>query len=236
MIALDPIYNIRPTDEMFVDCVATPLSEGQATYCLNLAWIKLFDSAPSINSLAILWSQSCLETGRWKLLRNHNWGNIKKVSGEKYTSYFCSEVLNGINVNFYSYNPQTFFGSWDSALDGAVFYINFVANRPRYKKAWVALQEGNPTKYVTELKNGGYFTAPLNSYLATVMKLYNEFLSRKEELLAWQPPIVLEPVPEPKQDPPAPPPETPPITPINTQPDFFSAIIKFLMQLLGNKG
>ena len=235
---LDPKYNIRPTDELFVDCLATPLSEGEATYCLREAWIKLFGSAPSTNSLAILWSQSCLETGRWKILRNNNWGNIKKFSNEHYTSYFCSEVLNGKNINFNPYNPQTFFCSWDTALNGAIGYLGFVSKKPRYQKAWVKLQEGNVSGYVIELHNAGYFTADPASYLKTALKLYNEFLSKKDILLAWQPPIVLEPIPEPKQDPPAPTPEPQPETTNtdNTQTDFFSVIINFLMSILGKKG
>ena len=238
-MGLDPIYNTRPTDELFVDCVATPLSEGEATYCLNLAWIKLFGSAPSVNSLAILFAQSCLETGRWKLLRNNNWGNIKKFSNEHYTSYFCSEILNGHNVQFYPFNPQTFFASWDTALNGAIGYLKFVSQRTRYQKAWIKLQEGNVSGYVLELHNAGYFTADPASYLKTTTKLYNEFLSKKDILLSWQPPAPLTPLPEipPIPIPPIPEPtNTTPITPANTPTDFFTAIIKFLMQLLGIKG
>jgi hypothetical protein len=238
-MAIDPTYNTRPTDDMFVDCVATPLGEEEATWCLREAWIKLFGSAPSINSLAILWGQSALETGRWKILRSYNWGNIKKIAGEKYTSYPCSEIINGKNVSFYSYNPQTFFCSWDTALNGAIGYLSFISQRSRYKKAWIKLQEGNVSGYVIELHNAGYFTADINMYLKTTTKLYDEFLSKKDILLAWQPQTPSTPLPEIPPIPIPPIPDsinTPPITPTNTQPDFFTTIINFLMQILKIKG
>ncbi len=242
-MALDPKYDTRPTDEMFVDCIDTPLTEAEATYYLKTAWIKLFGEEPSLNSLAILFAQSCLESGHWKLLKNNNYGNIKKVSGEHYTSYFCSEVLNGHNVNFYPYNPQTLFASWDTALNGAIGYLSFVANRPRYKKAWVKLQEGDPVGYVTELRAGGYFTAPLDSYLKTVLELFNEFLSKKDVLLAWAPPIIIEPPPEPpveiKPEPPIIEPPEPQIptanTPNNIKVDWITSLINFLKLIFGIK-
>ena len=242
-MALDPKYNIRPTDEMFVDYVATPLTEEEATYYLKTAWIKLFGSAPSTNSLAILFAQSCLETGRWKMLRNNNWGNIKKRDGIQYTSYECSEILNGKNINFNPYNPQTFFASWPGPLEGAVGYLDFVSKKTRYQKAWEALKRGDVSSYVIELHNAGYFTADVNMYLKTTTRLYNEFLSKKDTLLAWTPPVIIEPAPEPpieiKQEPPIidlPEPQIPVAnTPTNIKIDWITSLINFLKLIFGIK-
>jgi hypothetical protein len=164
------------------------------SYYLREAWRKIYREYPSSDSLAILWAQTVLETGGGEFLKNWNWGNIKRRSGIKYTSYYCSEVINGVNRKFYPYHPETFFAAWESALDGAVGYITFLSSRGRYAEAWKRLQEGKPGEYVYWLKQGGYFTAPLSHYTRVVIKLFNEFKAKEEELLSWRPP---EPEPEP---------------------------------------
>jgi hypothetical protein len=235
-------YTVRPNDEWFVDQCSTPLLEDQAAYYLNQGWKELFGSAPSLKSLAILWAQSALETGRWKYLRNNNWGNIKKRDGIKYTSYECSEVINGVNINFKSYHPETFFAAWDTPLDGAKGYLKFISEKSRYKPAWIKLQAGDPVGYVYALKSGGYFTAPVDSYLKTVMSLYNYFLSKASVLLSWSPPKPIDIVPEPIPDPT---PEPEPVVPVIPDPepiikpakssDFFTIIINLIRSLFSIK-
>ena len=180
-------YSIRPTDDLFIDCINTPLTEAQATYYIREGWNKLFGQYPSNETLGIIWAHSALEAGRWKYLRNNNWGNIKKRDGEQYTSYWCSEVIDNKEIKYYPYNPQTFFRSWPTPLDGAIGYIQFVSGKSRYKIAWSKLEAGLPKEYVVELKTAGYFTAPLNSYLALFLKLYNEFQNKLDILTQWKP-------------------------------------------------
>lgn len=205
---LHPGYEGRPQDPMFVDCIETPLTEEQATYYLKTAWKNIYGEMPAINSLALLWAQSAGETGRWKMLRNNNWGNIKKRDGVKYTSYLAGEIIKGKQQLFYPYHPQTFFVALDTPLEGAEFYIKFLSSKSRYKKAWEQLILGDPVGYCRELKAGGYFTADLEHYTKGVISLTNEFKKKIDKLMSWEsepefepeplPEIEIEPEPEPE--------------------------------------
>lgn len=205
---LHPGYEERPTDPKFRDCVKTPLTEEEATYYLKTAWKNIFGVYPTVNSLALLWAQSLGETGRWKLLRNNNWGNIKKRDEWNYTSYEAGEVLNGKHEMFYPYHPQTLFAAWDAPLEGAEAYIRFLSERRRYAKAWAEVMAGDPVQYCIELKKAGYFTADLDHYTKGVVRLTNEFKSKADRLMAWEPPV-----PEPEEPEEAEEPQMPPQTP-----------------------
>jgi len=194
---LDPTYNIPPMDPLFIPCKDTPLTEQEVTYYLREAWKEIYGEYPSLDSLAILWGQVALECGRGKYSRCYNFGNVKRRKGETYTSYECGEYINGKYYQFWPYHPQTFFMAHKSALEGAKFHLKFLAGRKRYKKAWKEVINGDPIKYVYELKRGGYFTAPLDKYTQVVVNLTNEFKRRADELMSWQPP---KPESEPKED------------------------------------
>jgi hypothetical protein len=206
---LHPGYEQRPIDPKFMDSVVTPLTEAEATYYLKTAWKKIYGIYPGTNSLALLWAQSAGETGRWRLLRCNNWGNIKKRADWRWTSYDAGEVLNGKHQMFYPYHPQTHFAAWESPLDGAEAYIRFLSQRKRYAKAWLEVVIGDPVAYCVELKKAGYFTADLAHYTRGVVSLTNEFKRKADVLLAFEPPKpppALEPEPEPIPEP-APEPE-----------------------------
>jgi len=198
---LDPIHNKPPNDPKFVHMMLTPLSEEEATYYLKTAWKNIYGLYPTKNSLALLWAQSCGETGRWKLLRNNNWGNIKRRDDWRYTSYEAGEnlTINGVFKHwmFYPYNEQTFFAAWDTPLEGAEAYIRFLSQRTRYKRAWVEVMAGDPVAYCRELKAAGYFTAGLDHYTKGVVRLTNEFKGKYDVLNAWDPEPPTEPFPEP---------------------------------------
>lgn len=241
-------YEKRPDDPRFVDCVVTPLTEAEATYYLKKAWEKIYGSYPSKDSLALLWAQSAGETGRWKLLRCNNWGNIKKRDEWKYTSYEAGEVLTigGVTKQymFYPYHPQTFFAAWDSPLDGAEAYIKFLSQRTRYQRAWNELMAGDPVAYCRELKAAGYFTADLAHYTKGVVRLTDEFKRKAESLMSWEPPklelVVTKPDPilEPQPDP-APEPKleseskVEPKTEQTKQSNIIEQLINIIKKLLG---
>ncbi|MDP2685233.1 MAG: hypothetical protein Q8P20_09450 [bacterium] len=191
---LQPGFETRPDDPNFIDVIDTPLTESEATYYLNMAWYNIYGTYPAINSLALLWAQSAGETGRWKFLRCNNWGNIKRIKGDAdlcWTSYEAGEVINGKHIMFYSYHPQTHFAAWLSPLEGAEYYIRFLSQRTRYKKAWNQVIAGDPVAYCSELKKAGYFTASLSHYTKGVVSLTNEFKRKASVLTAWSPPEVV---------------------------------------------
>lgn len=198
-------YPLNNDDGLFVEDKLTPLTEAEGTYYLREAWKYLFGEYPSVNSLSLLWAQTVLETGRFKYLHLWNYGNIKRIKGEPWTSYKCSEVLNGKNQWFFPYHPQTHFRAYKDALDGTIEYVKFLSQRKRYTEAWQWVIKGDPVEYCKALKKAGYFTADLGHYTKGVVSLTNEFKRKSSELLSWSPPVQENPEPA-VEDPPT---ETP---------------------------
>jgi hypothetical protein len=163
------------------------ISEGEAAYSLREAWKKLYGEYPSLNSLALLWSQWALETGRGKSIWNYNFGNIKVSGDEDYTMYRCNEVINGKVEWFDPPHKQTWFRSYGSAIDGAYDYIKFLSQKSRYKAAWQAIIKGDPAIFSHELKVAGYYTAEEEGYTHNVVSLTTEFKSKADTILTWQP-------------------------------------------------
>ena len=191
------------TDPQYLNDELTVLLEAEAVHALREAWHKIYGQYPNDNSLGVLFAKSALETGRWRLIHCYNFGNIKKKrktatsqdDGHYFTMFRCGEVLNGKHIMFEPPHIQTHFRAYKSAQEGAEDYIRFVSQSKRYAKAWQKVLEGDPKGYAHELKVAGYYTANETTYTAGVVKLFEEFLRRKEELLSW------------KDTDPAPPPE-----------------------------
>jgi hypothetical protein len=69
--------------------------------------------------------------------------------------------------------------------DGAEFYLRFVSQNTRYAKAWQRVIAGDPIGYSHELGVAGYYTADEKQYTTGVVRLFNEFIKRKDELMSW---------------------------------------------------
>lgn len=163
------------------------ISEGEAAWALREAWNKLYNDYPSVDSLALLWSQWALETGRGKAIHCYNFGNIKRSNDENYCMFRCNEILNGKLEWFDPPHKQTWFRAYPSAVDGALDYIMFLSQRKRYQKAWAAIQIGDPALFGHELKVAGYYTADEAHYTKSIVSLTKEFKRKSEEILAWTP-------------------------------------------------
>lgn len=177
-------------DPKYIESKKTKISTEEATYALRQAWKIIFTEYPINNSLAILFAQWALETGRGASCYNYNFGNIK--TGKSHTGYHqyyrCSEIINGKEIFFDPPHIQCKFRAYKTATAGAIDYINLIAKRKRYVAAFEALKEGNVTKYVKALKVGGYFTASLSHYMRIMNSITKEFHRKKDKLLAWKPP------------------------------------------------
>lgn len=191
--------------EQYVPVFIKKLTEAQATYALREAWKRIYGEYPSNESLALLWSQSALETGRWKVIRNNNFGNIKKKhykklswkeipdDGHDWTMFATGENLWNKELKkteWHWFEPphyQTHFRSYDTIVDGAEDYIKFISKRERYIAAWKEVLKGDPRAFSHELRKAGYYTASEEKYTAGIVRLFEEFLRRKDELLSWEP-------------------------------------------------
>lgn len=180
---------------IFLEDEVKQIGEGEATYSLREAWKTIYGTYPSNKSLALLWSQWALETGRGKAIHCYNFGNLKRSSDDStdWTMFRCSEILNGKEVFFDPPHPQTHFRAYHTAIDGAADYILFLSKRKRYAKAWVQVQKGDAAAFSHELKVAGYYTANEARYTEMVVKLTTEFLGKVNKLLEWRPPVVISP-------------------------------------------
>lgn len=157
----------------------TRLTEKEAAQALFAAYHYVLCELPKPESIALLISQSALETGRWKSLHNYNFGNSKKNKDSKFYQMFrCSEIINGKEIWFDPPHIQTHFEAFESANAGAIHYVSFVAQRKRYAKAFQEIINGNPVAYSHELKVAGYYTASESLYKKGVELLHNEFMKK----------------------------------------------------------
>lgn len=173
----------------FIQDQVLAISQGEAAYALREAWNRLYGEYPSIASLALLWAQWALETGRGKAIHCFNFGNIKAVANGPcdWTYYRCNEIIGGKVVWFDPPHPASCFRAYRTSVDGAYDYICFLAKKARYAKAWQQVIAGNPSAFSHELKVAGYYTADEGLYTRGVVSLCNEFKKKADELLAWRP-------------------------------------------------
>jgi len=183
-----------------IDDFVKQISEGEAAFSLREGWKSLYNSYPSADSLALLWSQWALETGRGKVIHCYNFGNIKKRyanpkynitdDGHDWCMFRCSEIIKGKEEWFDPPHIQTHFRAYDSSIKGATDYIRFVSQRSRYKDAWQQVLAGSPVGYSHELKKAGYYTASETLYTKGIVRLTNEFKGKYDKLMQWTPPEI----------------------------------------------
>jgi len=181
-------------DPQYVETIVTPLSEQLAAVCLQKAFSKIIGTAPKAISVAILWAQCALETGRFHKINNYNYGNIKKChkpdDGKNFYMTATGENIWDVQNKvtkwqwFVPDHIQTHFVSNNSAEEGAEHYVNFLAKRIRYAKAWAQVIAGDPNKYNHELKVANYYTADEIIYGKGVFSLTNYFMKNVDKLLA----------------------------------------------------
>lgn len=182
----------------------TPYTFDDAREGMGWALGNALNRSPSLDTLALALAKSALETGRWRSIHRHNVGNTKcpiETPAQDYTVFGCNELLqrggktvvvwfspvaetvgkNGPTVGqVYELppgHPQCRFTAHANRYDGFDYYVSFL-QRARYAKPFAALLAGNPEAFVRTLAAAGYFTAPVEQYLATIMSLFREFRAK----------------------------------------------------------
>lgn len=172
-------YNIADWDQTkYLPPQTNSTPELDIVKSLNSAWVTVLKTQPSINSLAVLFSQITLENGpNLKYCKNFNIGNIKSLPNDNrcWTAFRCNEILGGVNQYFDPPNPTCNFRAFKTATEGFVDYIQFLAQRQSYAKAWAQVLIGDPAAYCSALKDARYFTATLESYTNGVVSICNQF-------------------------------------------------------------
>ena len=132
---------------------------------------------PQWECVLVLMAHTAHEVGRWKAMHAWNCGNIKSFENDgRCWTYFgsgCDEIIDGKRVIFHGRVPANRFRAYRTAESGFCDYIELLVTR--YPEAWREACVGNPEGFVRFLKMRGYFTADLNTYIASVKSLYAEF-------------------------------------------------------------
>jgi hypothetical protein len=186
---------------MIVENRLTPLDRETAASALSVAYLLLTGRLPREKVLALLLAQSALETGHWKKIHNHNFGNVKAGAGYPLIVQFrCSEVdENGVETFYDPPDPHCNFRAYETAADGAVDYLKILQRRPHW---WRGLHTEDPSAFVDALATPPkYFTANPEKYKGTLASLYKGFLPLARTALKSQQPSQ---DPAPVQAPPAP--------------------------------
>jgi hypothetical protein len=177
----------------------TPITRTDILKGLVEAWGHLFGTEAKKESICILGSQWCLETGNGKSMHCFNLGNVKSTDGDghDFTFFGCGEELSlGVaqhaaqtsplvkikrvyssnNVQMASVwvepkHPWCRFRAFHTLSEGAVDYISLL--NKRFKKAWPAVLSGDPALFSHYLRQEHYYTADENQYTASLVSLFH---------------------------------------------------------------
>lgn len=196
----------------YVAPVKTPLAFEDAANAMRRALASVLGKDPEVSVLALALGKTALETGRWSSIWNFNFGNIK--ASDTYPGLYTCISLNEVmpaGVMWYAPegllnrkggvviaercsvppgHPQTRMRAHESASEGALAYVRFVAGG-RYAAAWEQLLAGDAAGYVHGLKLKGYFTANEETYKRGVVALQREFIAKLAALPPEEPPVDL---------------------------------------------
>lgn len=180
----------------------TPYTFDEAAEAMKAALRAELGADPSRECLALALAKCALETGRWRSIHQHNWGNIK--AGESYVGQYCcfelNEVLGGKVVWFSPRgrldkkggkvvaepfndppgHPQTRMRANVNRFDGAHRYVDFMVRGAggRFAVAFGFMCAGNAVGMCHEMKLRGYYTADEGQYTAGVVSIQKEFVGK----------------------------------------------------------
>lgn len=166
-----------------VTTLKTPIIVPDLVKSFIKYWQKTYNALPKKETVITMVAQFCHESGSGSHCYNYNLCNIKARDNANAVVKYC--VLNGVweldssgnKIILPPTNPGSWFRAFDSLDEGAEFYCNFLRNSSRYQLAWQQVEAGNPTQFVHELHQSGYFTDHESSYTAGVMSFYNKYMN-----------------------------------------------------------
>jgi peptidoglycan hydrolase-like protein with peptidoglycan-binding domain len=158
----------------------TPMSGEDVTEAISAGYQQVLKSIPSPNVLSLLVAEAAYETGNFgRGIHNFNFGNKKFSSGDPHFQYFrCNEVINGVDQYFDPPDPHCKFAAYANPAQAAEAFVRLLHGRSVW---WNGLQSGNPTAFVSALKQGGYFTGDETAYAAGVAKYAKDYIALAEK-------------------------------------------------------
>jgi hypothetical protein len=128
---------------------------------------------------AILYAHFAGETGDGRYCWNWNLGNVKwfKGCGRDYIALRgVWEIVNGKRVEIPKERPGAWFQAFDSLDDGMRYFIE-KKRTGRYADAWKDVERGDPEAYARTLKRRGYYTAPVETYTASMRRYFDRCMA-----------------------------------------------------------
>jgi len=137
--------------------------------------------APELNKgqAGILWAHFALETTDGTHCYGWNLGNVKwNGTGDYQVLHGVFEYVHGVRVEVPPDSPGAWFRAFASLEDGMRYFVN-MKREPgwRYSSAWPFVLAADPEGYAAELKNRGYYTAPLKTYQDLMRTKFFEWLN-----------------------------------------------------------
>jgi hypothetical protein len=164
-----------------VPTIKTTYTQSQLIEGFILGWLKQWGEVPSKMTIGVLYAQNALETGGTTAMWNNNIGNVKYVPRDGDDDWYYMmlanvwEIVNGKKVIFQPPHAATWFRAFPTLSDGVAHHFDFLKNY-RYKKAWGAVEAGNPAAFAHLLKVAGYYTAPEADYIRLMNYYFNKFM------------------------------------------------------------
>lgn len=183
-----------------LDDVLTPVSREDFFRALWRAWVNMFETLPSRDSVLLLVAHWALETGWGKSMHCFNIGNVKSKDGDgrDFCYFACGEeiplslaekwvreapslvtikriyVKNGVKQASVWVEPDHFaarFRAYRTLEEGVADYLALL--RRRFTLAWPFVCVGDPVGFVQTLKQQNYFTADSSVYAASVRSIFS---------------------------------------------------------------
>jgi hypothetical protein len=150
----------------------TAISPREAALNLARAWRDATGTNPNPATVAVLWAQWALETGRGRSMHGNNFGGLKGNASNGGSAVLSTREGYGESEQ----RIQARFRTYACAADGARDYVHTLGER--YPSAFAAARDGDAARFAQALAAQGYFTADPRAYRASIASLSREYLER----------------------------------------------------------
>jgi len=162
-----------------VPTVKTNFDRYEFTSSMIKAWREIYGQLPDKKSIAVIYAQWSGETGQGMSCWNFNIGNVKAADVNGSIIEYCVlnnvwEIIGGKKVILPPENPGSWFRSFPTLDDGVRHHFSFL--RSKYKIAWSAVEAGDPVEFSKKLREKGYYTASLESYVKSMNWFFDQFM------------------------------------------------------------
>ncbi len=156
----------------------TPASDDEVISTFINSWKSVYGSEPTKPEIAMVWSQTALETGRYKSLYNYNVGNIT-TSGKEYNYYMNDDTHWDDKKNKWVGHVAKF-RAYNSLVEGITDYLKFLKNG-RFEPAMNASKMGDPKAFSQALAKVHYYDPKGEKhYSSNMSSLFNQFMKDKK--------------------------------------------------------